>query len=347
MATRMPTRSERKAAVADGVFAPLAKRELLAGLGETVSKRVALTSITPNPNQPRQGVDESAPEFQELVGSIRQQGLIQPISLWQLDEDREDYIIIAGERRWRAYRRLAEEEPQQYGRILAAVSVLTGEDTDAVLSMRGLIENIVRQDLRDGERAAALARLKETTGWSYEVIANRMGMSVNRVVSLSSIARHDVVREAVDDGRITQKQGILLGHGVKDPALAAELVAVVGGLDRAATRHVIETARALPPELPAASRAQTAASGPRHARRPSPLTLPFTWRQTAAGTQLDVAPAALASTRLATQRTVAGWQWLDGLCADLAAFRDACAGADSSTEDWAQAVERVREVMEG
>lgn len=100
------------------------------------------------------------------------------------------------------------------------VTVLTGADTDAIVLMRGLIENLVRQDLKDGERAAALARLKETTGWSYEVIANRMGMSVNRVLALSSIARHDAVREAVDDGRITQKQAILLGQGVKDPALS-------------------------------------------------------------------------------------------------------------------------------
>ena len=45
MAMNVPTRNERKAAVAEGVFAPLAKRELLSGLGETVSKRVPLTSI--------------------------------------------------------------------------------------------------------------------------------------------------------------------------------------------------------------------------------------------------------------------------------------------------------------
>jgi ParB/RepB/Spo0J family partition protein len=258
MATRVPTRSERRAAVVDGVFAPLARRELLSGLGETVSKRVPLTQITANQNQPRLGVDESSVEFAELMGSIREHGLLQPISLWQLDEDREDYIIIAGERRWRAFRRLAEGEPQKYGRIPASVTVLTGEDTDAVVLMRGLIENIVREDLKDGERAAALARLKDTTGWSYETIANRMGMSVNRVVSLSSIARHDAVREAVDDGRITQKQGIVLGQGIKDPELASELVGAVEGLDPASTRAVVEAARSLPGELPASTRVQKA-----------------------------------------------------------------------------------------
>ena len=177
-----------------------------------------------------------------------------------MDEDREDFVIIAGERRWRAYRRLAEEDPQKWGRIPSTVTVLTGDDVDAVVLMRGLIENIVREDLKDGERAAALARLKENTGWSYEVIANRMGMSVNHVVKLSSIARHDVVREALDTGQITQAQAVALGQGVKDSELAGELVGVVSGLDNASTRTVVDVARDLPSELTAAARAQAAAA---------------------------------------------------------------------------------------
>jgi ParB/RepB/Spo0J family partition protein len=259
MATKAMTRKERQAAVSRGVFAPLARRDLVAGIGETVSKRVPLASITPNPNQPRQGVDETDSTFQELVGSIRQQGLIQPISLWQLDEDRDEYLIIAGERRWRAYRRLAETDPQTYGRIPATVTILKGEDPHAVALMRGLIENIVRQDLKDGERAAALLRLKESTGWSLEEIGDRMGMSVSRVADLSSIARHDVVREAVDDGRITQKQAIALGQGVKDGDLVTELVGVVQDLDPKMTREVVKIARSLPAQTAAAERAQTAA----------------------------------------------------------------------------------------
>ena len=67
-----------------------------------------------------------------------------------------------------------------------------------------------------------------------------MGMSVNRVVALSSIARHEAVREAVDEGRITQKQAILLGQGVKDPELAGELV---GGGERARSCRDTERGR--------------------------------------------------------------------------------------------------------
>jgi ParB/RepB/Spo0J family partition protein len=297
MAMNVPTRNERKAAVAEGVFAPLAKRELLSGLGETVSKRVPLTLIAANANQPRLGVDEAATEFSELVGSIREHGLIQPISLWQLDEDREDYIIIAGERRWRAFRRLAEEDPQKYGRIPAMVTVLNGADTEAIVLMRGLIENIVRQDLKDGERAAALSRLKEQTGWSYEIIANRMGMTVNRVVALSSIARHEAVREAVDEGRITQKQAILLGQGVKDPELAGELVAAVSGLDPASTRSIVDTARELPPELPAAARVHTAVAMVGPTPRTETTSFPIRRNGRAVGT-VSIDEVILASTPL-------------------------------------------------
>jgi ParB/RepB/Spo0J family partition protein len=253
-----PSRKERAAAVADGLFAPLAKRELLAGLGEVVNKKVPLTSIEANPRQPRQGVDETSPEFQDLVGSIRQQGLIQPISLWQLDEDQERYLVIAGERRWRAFKRLAEENPADYSRIPATVTVLDGDQPEARALMMGLIENVVREDLKDGERADALARLKESTGWTYEQIAQRMGMGVSRVVALASIARHPSVRLAVDDGTLTQKQAILIGQGVKESDLAAELVRAVRGLDERTTRAVVRRARQTPAGLSAAERAKAA-----------------------------------------------------------------------------------------
>ena len=264
MAVNTPSRKERAAAVADGLFAPLAKRELLAGLGEVVNKKVPLTSIERNPRQPRQSVDETSAEFQDLVGSIRQQGLIQPISLWQLDEDEDRYVVIAGERRWRAFKRLAEENPADYSRIPATVTVLDGEQPEARALMMGLIENVVREDLKDGERADALARLKESTGWTYEQIAQRMGMGVSRVVALASIARHEVVREAVDQGALTQKQAILIGQGVREPELAAELVPAVKGLDEHRTRAVIRAARRPDPGRPAAERVAAAVQAVDH-----------------------------------------------------------------------------------
>jgi ParB family transcriptional regulator, chromosome partitioning protein len=276
-----PSRKERAAAVADGLFAPLAKRELLAGLGEVVNKKVPLTSIEANPRQPRQGVDETSPEFQDLVGSIRQQGLIQPISLWQLDEDQERYLVIAGERRWRAFKRLAEENPADYSRIPATVTVLDGDQPEARALMMGLIENVVREDLKDGERADALARLKESTGWTYEQIAQRMGMGVSRVVALASIARHESVRTAVDAGRLTQKQAIVIGQGVRDAELAAELVGAVLGLDDVETRTVVRQARALDSDTPAAERVASA----RRAVRGYPVALPEhlkQWEETSA-----------------------------------------------------------------
>src|ERR1019366_10373542 len=108
------TRSQMKAAADESLYAELPQRDLLRGLGEVIHRQVPLILIYPNPDQPRSMVDEDSPEFEDLVGSIRAQGLVQPISLWQVDENNnERFTIIAGERRWRAFRRLAGGNPHQ------------------------------------------------------------------------------------------------------------------------------------------------------------------------------------------------------------------------------------------
>jgi ParB family chromosome partitioning protein len=363
-----PSRKERAAAIADGLFAPLAKRELLAGLGEVVNKKVPLTSIERNPRQPRQSVDETSAEFQDLVGSIRQQGLIQPISLWQLDEDEDRYVVIAGERRWRAFKRLAEENPADYSRIPATVTVLDGEQPEARALMMGLIENVVREDLKDGERADALARLKGSTGWTYEQIAQRMGMGVSRVVALASIARHEVVREAIDEGSLTQKQAILIGQGVRDPELAAELVAAAQGLDERQTRAVVQFARAASAEVSAAERVRVAAeqvalgvvvpdvsvppdqssSLPRRRGSPTPLTPPFVWRATATGQMEGMYNArGLQLTSVLAKGRGHAWELRDALVDAVIAFRDSCARTPGTSDEWEALRSALSEAVEG
>lgn len=355
MAVNSPSRKQRAAAVAEGLFAPLATRALLTGLGEVINKKVPITAIEPNPRQPRRGVDETSAEFEDLVGSIRQQGLIQPISLWQLDEDEEQYLVIAGERRWRAFRRLAEENPADYSRIPATVTVLDGEHPEARALMMGLIENVVREDLKDGERADALARLKSSTGWTYEQIAQRMGMGVSRVVALASIARHEVVRVAVDEGTLTQKQAILIGQGVRDSELAAELVAAVAGLDERQTRAVVQFARAATAEVSAAERVRAAgeqaaqavalvgAGPPRGQSRnlppragsPAPFTPPFAWRATATGEVEGTFNArGLQLTSVLAKGRGHVWELREALVDAVIAFRDSCAQTPGTADEW-------------
>jgi hypothetical protein len=126
--------------------------------------------------------------------------------------------------------------------------------------MLGLIENVVREDLRDGERADALSRLKTTTGWTFEQISQRMGLDVARVQAFASIARHDSVKVAVNEGRITQKQALAIAQGVpaQDGELATELVGAVENLTPQEARAVVREAKAAPADLPPAERVRRA-----------------------------------------------------------------------------------------
>lgn len=245
MAAKAPTRKQLRAMADESLFTPPAPRQLLRGLGEVVHRRVPLTDIEPNPNQPRAMVDVHSQEFEDLMGSIRQQGLIQPISLWQLDEEQERYLIIAGERRWRAFQHLAQESPSEYARIPASITVLRGEDSQAKALMMALVENIVREDLKPGERANALQRLYEQTGWSWNEIADRMGLGFQRIMELKAIARHDTLREAVDSGVITQKQGTILGQafGADQTEVVSELLAVIEGRSPEETRRLAQAVK--------------------------------------------------------------------------------------------------------
>jgi ParB/RepB/Spo0J family partition protein len=243
--TANPTRKQLRAMADESLFTPPAPRQLLRGLGEVVNRRVPLADIEPNPNQPRAMVDVTSQEFEELVGSIRQQGLIQPISLWQVDEDQERYVIIAGERRWRAFRHLAEENPSEYSRIPASITILRGEDSQAKALMMALVENVVREDLKPGERANALQRLYEQTGWSWNEIADRMGLGFQRIMELKAIARHDALREAVDAGVITQKQGTIVGQAFDagQTEVVSELLPAIEGRSPEETRQLTQAVK--------------------------------------------------------------------------------------------------------
>ena len=73
-----------------------------------------------------------------------------------------------------------------------------------------LVENLMRADLVPAETATAVAKLRELTGWFYEVIAEHMGLTPQRVRDLAAVARHEVVRDAVRNGEIAQRQATIL-----------------------------------------------------------------------------------------------------------------------------------------
>lgn len=175
------------------------------GVPEPAPGRFALpvAAIRPNPGQPRRGIDEESPEFRDLVESIRLHGLIQPVAVLA---GVGGYDLVAGERRWRAYRRLAEKD-ERFAEIPAVVLPAPSGDAGTAALVLGLLENVVREDLAPGDRAAAVARLRESTGWGYEKIAEFLGLGLRTVTDLAAIAEApEPVVEAVNEGRVTLKQ---------------------------------------------------------------------------------------------------------------------------------------------
>ncbi len=125
--------------------------------------------IRPGRYQPRQVIDEEA--LQELADSIRAQGVMQPIVLRSVGENR--YEIIAGERRWRA--------TQVAG--LEKIPAIVREVNDETAVAMSLIENIQREDLNPMEEALALQRLIEDFDLTHQQVADAVGKSRTAVTN--------------------------------------------------------------------------------------------------------------------------------------------------------------------
>ena len=122
---------------------------------------ISMELISPNPNQPRREFDDDA--LQELANSIRQIGIIQPITL--RDTGNGTYTIIAGERRWRASQRAGLTNIPAYIRTV---------DDENMMEM-ALVENIQRQDLTALEVALAYQHLIEQYGLTQEQLSDKVG----------------------------------------------------------------------------------------------------------------------------------------------------------------------------
>ena len=137
--------------------------------GSSNLSEIPISMIEANPNQPRREFDEAA--LQELAASIREIGLVTPITVRQMPDGK--YQIIAGERRWRA--------SQIAGLTSIPAYIRTVED-DNVMEM-ALVENIQREDLNAIEIALAYQHLAETTGMTQEKISTRVGKSRTSVTN--------------------------------------------------------------------------------------------------------------------------------------------------------------------
>ena len=130
--------------------------------GSSNLNEIDIVRIEPNPNQPRREFDKEA--LQELANSIKELGVIQPITVRKVDDK---YQIIAGERRWRA--------SQLAGLTKIPAYIVTVEDQNAM--EMALVENIQREDLNAIEIALAYQHLAEATGMTQAKISERVGKS--------------------------------------------------------------------------------------------------------------------------------------------------------------------------
>ncbi len=175
--------------------------------GTSTINEVSLAQIEANPNQPRRDFDPDA--LRELANSIREIGIIQPITLRQVAEDQ--FQIIAGERRWRA---------SQMAGLTAIPAYIRTINDENVMEM-ALVENIQREDLN--AIALAYEHLLEGEGMTQEKVSERVGKSRTAITNYLRLLRLPAqVQMAL------QKKEIDMGHArallaIDSPSLQIKL----------------------------------------------------------------------------------------------------------------------------
>lgn len=157
---------------------------------EQGSVMMAIGDIEPDRGQPRTNFDEES--LSELENSIREFGVLQPLLVRPMSDG--SYIIVAGERRWRAARRAGLTE------IPVIVRTLTDEEAAAI----ALIENLQREDLNAIEEAAGIKKLIEDFGFTQEQAADRLSKSRPAIAnSLRLLSLPKETMKLVADGQLS------------------------------------------------------------------------------------------------------------------------------------------------
>ena len=165
-----------------------------------------ISQVEPNRNQPRKQFDKES--LQELAGSIKQYGIIQPIIVAK----KEDYYeIIAGERRWRAAKIAGLKE----------VPVVIKEYSEKEIAEISLIENIQRENLNPIEEAKAYKSLIEEYNLTQEELSERISKSRTQITNTMRLLKlHDKVQKMLIDGSISAGHArALLGLEIQEEQL--------------------------------------------------------------------------------------------------------------------------------
>jgi len=158
-------------------------------------REIPVASIRPNRFQPRQAFDEDG--LGALAASIAEVGVLQPVLVRPLgDEDgRPIYELIAGERRWRAAKRVG----------LPAVPAIIRDASDLASMEQAVVENLHRKDLNPLEEAAAYQQLLEDFGLTHDLLAKRVGKSRTTITNLLRLLQlPPPVQKLVRDGMLAE-----------------------------------------------------------------------------------------------------------------------------------------------
>ncbi len=167
------------------------------GVGEV--SQIAIPSIKPNPSQPRRSFDND--KLEELAESIKSLGVIQPITVHR-EEGAEDYIIISGERRWRA--------SQIAG--LRTIPAYVREADNEKLHAMALVENLQREDLNPIEIATALQQLINDCSLTQEEVAQMVGFKRSSIANYLRLLRLCAkVQSALSQGVISMGHAKAIG----------------------------------------------------------------------------------------------------------------------------------------
>lgn len=172
----------------------------------TIGRKIAIDSIEPNPEQPRVEIGD----LTELSASIREKGVLEPL-LVKKNESGRKWMIIAGERRWRASRLAGLSE-------LPCIEMDLDEQGVAEIA---LIENLQRKDLTVWEEADGLKALADKFGYKHDEIAQKISKSRSTVTEFMTIAGlPDNIRQRCRESNISSKSTLLeIARQFDEPAM--------------------------------------------------------------------------------------------------------------------------------
>mgnify|MGYP001147229820 CR=1 FL=1 len=202
--------------------------------------QIPIEDISPNPHQPRIEMDEDT--IRELAESIREYGIIQPLIVSK-ETGQDGYILIAGERRWKAAKTVG----------LSMVPAIIREVSEQGQLEIALIENLQREDLTPLETAGAYQQLAENFALTHEQIAARVGKSRTSVTNtLRLLNLPDQVKNSLAEGLITEGHArALLGLSSAQAQRAALSTVLNLGLNVRQTESLVKKLNGdrLPPRL--------------------------------------------------------------------------------------------------